>query len=74
MYYHNIYHIKSIFILEMGDGGDRPMGETALWGRPPYGGNRPQRGFIRRLLRGYGGNRPQRGFIRRVIEKVVAGY
>ena len=22
------------------------MGETALWGRPPHGGDRPQRGFI----------------------------
>ena len=58
MYYHNIYHIKSIFILEMGDGGDRPMGETAP----------------NAVLSGGGGNRPQRGFIWRVIEKVVAGY
>jgi hypothetical protein len=51
--------------------------KIALWGRPPYGGNRPQRGFIwgkpppTRFYMGetapnavlYGGNRPQRGFI-----------
>ena len=32
----------------MGDGGNRPMGETYggnLWGKP-MGGYRPQRGFI----------------------------
>ena len=26
-------------------GGTRPMGEPALWGNPPYGGTRPQRGL-----------------------------
>jgi hypothetical protein len=62
MYYHNIYHIKSIFILEMGDDGGN------LWGRPP-----PTRFYLEAIERLWG-NRPQRGFIRRVIEKVVAGY
>ena len=38
-------------------GGTRPMGEPALWGNPPYGGTRPQRGLTERLLRG-GGTRP----------------
>jgi hypothetical protein len=26
------------------------MGEPALWGNPPYGGTRPQRGLTERLL------------------------
>jgi hypothetical protein len=48
------------------------MGETALWGRPPYGGNRPQRGFIRRLLRGYnGGNPPPTRFYKEAIERLL---
>jgi hypothetical protein len=29
------------------------MGETAPWGRPPYGGDRPQRGFISGYSQGF---------------------
>ena len=36
------------------------------WGKQPYGGNRPQRGFIKRMGETAGGNRPQRGFIKRL--------
>jgi len=63
------------------------MGETSLWGNPPYGGNRPQRGFIERLLWGYCGvgetapNAGYKGLLRgycgaivKVIEKAIAGY
>ena len=25
------------------------VGEPALWGNPPYGGNRPQRGLLRAI-------------------------
>ena len=48
------------------------VGEPALWGNSPYGGNRPQRGIRKGYYgepapnagysQGYcGGNRPQRG-------------
>ena len=55
------------------------MGETRPMGEPApnavlCGGDRPQRGFIERLLRGYnGGTRPQRGFIRRLLRGYNGG-
>ena len=48
------------------------MGEPALWGKPPYGGNRPMgetapNAVLEKAVAGYcqgyyGGTRPQRGF------------
>ena len=47
------------------------VGEPALWGKPPYGGNRPMgetapNAVLEKAAAGYcqgyyGGNRPQRG-------------
>ena len=54
------------------------VGEPALWGKPPYGGNRPQRGIrkgccwlLSRLL---WGKPPPTRVIVKAIEKAVAGY
>jgi len=47
------------------------MGETALWGKPPYGGNRPQRGIRKGY---YGGNRPMgEPAPNAVLEKAIMG-
>ena len=48
------------------------MGEPALWGKPPYGGNRPQRGIRKGC---YGGTRPMGETApNAVLEKAVTGY